>query len=285
MADTPFHEAAGIFPLMDGEALEALADDIRQNDLQIPIELLDGHIIDGRNRYKACLLAGIDPEDHMIEVDPDDPVAYVLSMNLHRRQLTTPQAAVCAQRARKMYDEAAKKRQKQSKGRGQKKGQDNCPDLNEDDDPPGQARDKAGKAFGISGVTVDRARRIMRDGIPEVAEALEAGKLSVAGGVKIVASPKQDQKKLLEAKLDKAITRKPKTARINKRPNQQHISSELVETTGDNLDGLIEGVKTSTYGITAVRKRIVADLRAAKKAVKETTAYLNHGDTSDDYEA
>ncbi len=61
----------------------------------------------------------------------------------HRRRLAVSQAAMCAQRARKMYDEAAKERQKLSEGRG-KKGQDNCPDLK------GQARDQVG---GLAAIT------------------------------------------------------------------------------------------------------------------------------------
>ncbi len=207
MADTPFHEAASIFPLMEGEALEALAEDIRQNELQLPIELLDGQVIDGRNRYKACLLAGIDPEEHMIDVETDDPVAYVLSMNLHRRHLTVSQAAMCAQRARKMYDDAAKKRQREAgkqHGKGQSKLMDNCPQANEDDDPPSTARDQVGKAFGVSGGSVDRAQRVVEKGIPEIAAAVEAGNLTVYAGQKIAANPKRIQKDMLDAALSKS---------------------------------------------------------------------------------
>lgn len=43
-----------------------------------------------------------------------------------------------------LYEQQAKERQKLSEGRGQK-GQENLPDLK------GQARDAAGKAFGVSG--------------------------------------------------------------------------------------------------------------------------------------
>ena len=127
-----FHEAANIFPL-DDEHLDELAEDIKQHGLQIPIEQMDGKIIDGRRRWLACEKAGVRPD--IIPVSVEDPIAYVMSLNLHRRHLTVSQAAMCAQRARKMYDEAAKERQKLSEGRG-KKGQDNCPDLK------GQARDQ-----------------------------------------------------------------------------------------------------------------------------------------------
>jgi len=83
-----FHDAANIFP-MDDDNLDALAEDIRANGLQCPVEVMGGRILDGRRRYMACSLAGVEPD--IIEVSPDDPVSYVLSLNLHRRHLTPSQ--------------------------------------------------------------------------------------------------------------------------------------------------------------------------------------------------
>jgi len=121
-----FHEAANIFPL-DDEHLDELAEDIKQHGLQIPIEQMDGKIIDGRRRWLACEKAGVRPD--IIPVSVEDPIAYVMSLNLHRRHLTVSQAAMCAQRARKMYDEAAKERQKARKGNQPGTTPDNCPEL------------------------------------------------------------------------------------------------------------------------------------------------------------
>ena len=57
--------------------------------------------------------------------------------------------------ARPMFEREAKERQKLSKGRGQK-GPEIMPDLK------GDARDKAGEAFGVSGKMVDDARQIKK---------------------------------------------------------------------------------------------------------------------------
>lgn len=49
------HELADIFPMMDSNAFALLISDVRENGLEEPIVLLDGKILDGRNRYKAML--------------------------------------------------------------------------------------------------------------------------------------------------------------------------------------------------------------------------------------
>ena len=57
-----FHPIADLFPLLKGEVLHKLVADIQQNGLLEPL-LVDAErrIIDGRNRYLACLEAGVEP--------------------------------------------------------------------------------------------------------------------------------------------------------------------------------------------------------------------------------
>jgi hypothetical protein len=98
-------------------------------------------------------------------VTPDNPVSYVLSLNLHRRHLTPSQASMCAARAREIYEREAKERQ------GKRTDLDipaNLPECKK-----GDARDIAGKAFGVSGKSVDHATRVIEKGIPELAKAVD----------------------------------------------------------------------------------------------------------------
>ena len=91
-----FHEVANIFPLLTGEDYTALRDDIAANGLHEPIWLHpDGRIIDGRNRYIACLDAGIEPRFRTWRGD-GSLVSFVVSLNLHRRHLTASQRAALA---------------------------------------------------------------------------------------------------------------------------------------------------------------------------------------------
>lgn len=68
---------------MSEEELAALAADIKARGLIETIVLLDGCILDGRNRHRARELAGVEPrfEDYA----GADPTGFVLSRNLHRR--------------------------------------------------------------------------------------------------------------------------------------------------------------------------------------------------------
>jgi hypothetical protein len=126
----PVHPAAELFPPMGPAELRELGEDIRKNDLQVPITVLHmGTIsfadrndrtkyalLDGRNRLDAMELVGIrfklvwvkrrrDIGNWQISSDEvtlpnvpvdnllgcDDPYALVASLNAHRRHLTGEQ--------------------------------------------------------------------------------------------------------------------------------------------------------------------------------------------------
>ena len=72
-----FHPLANIFPLIDGAAFDELVADIKSHVLREPIWLYDGQILDGRNRYRACNAAGIEPR--FTAYEGNDPVALVIS--------------------------------------------------------------------------------------------------------------------------------------------------------------------------------------------------------------
>ncbi|MCL1800462.1 MAG: ParB N-terminal domain-containing protein [Promicromonosporaceae bacterium] len=79
------HPFADRFPMLSEEELQVLAADIAENGLQHPIVVdSTGLILDGRNRYQACLIAGVEPEATTTDADP---AAFVLSANVHRRHI------------------------------------------------------------------------------------------------------------------------------------------------------------------------------------------------------
>lgn len=94
----PVHPAAECVRLMTPAELEALVDDIAENGLREPIKLGqigdDIWLIDGRNRRKACELAGVEPDYLTLQFTDDAELrAYVKSTN-ERRDLTKGERAM-----------------------------------------------------------------------------------------------------------------------------------------------------------------------------------------------
>src|SRR4051794_3943945 len=84
------HPAADVFPMLADDELAELAEDIRVHGLIHPIVAArDGVLIDGRNRLRACTMAGVEPRFETYQ--GDDPVGLIVSENINRRQLTKGQ--------------------------------------------------------------------------------------------------------------------------------------------------------------------------------------------------
>lgn len=162
MSDYKFHPAADLFPLVEGDEFRALVEDISANGLLEPIWLCDGKIIDGRNRYRACIEARILPRFREWKMNGLSPISFVISENLHRRHLTQSQRAAISLDAEALFAEEAKDRQR--------KGKEKIPYPQE----TGQARDKAAEMFGVNERYVSDAKKI-RDLDPEKFEQIRSG--------------------------------------------------------------------------------------------------------------
>jgi hypothetical protein len=82
-----FHPLASIFPHMGGKEFDALAADIAAKGLREKITLYEDKILDGVNRYRACLKAGVEPQFETFEGDAAAAIAFVISKNICRRHL------------------------------------------------------------------------------------------------------------------------------------------------------------------------------------------------------
>ncbi len=91
-ANLPFHPVADIFPMMENPEFQNLVGDIREHGLIDPIMLhTDGSILDGRNRYRACIEAEVEPVFTTWNGTIGTETAFVISRNIHRRHLTREQ--------------------------------------------------------------------------------------------------------------------------------------------------------------------------------------------------
>lgn len=220
-----YHEAANLFPL-DESTIGELAEDIQKNTQREPIALIEEggekKILDGRRRYLACQSKGISPM--MTTVETDDPIAYVLSLNLHRRHLTETQRAYIGTQAVDLYTKAAKERQK----RGQFGVKDQVkPVAAHVQQPKGRAVEKAAEQVGVSARSIYHMKNVVEKGSPELLEAVGKGQVSIRKAVKIANLPLDEQAAAITAG-------PPVTSRSKMRGNaaRERLSTTLARVTG-----------------------------------------------------
>jgi formiminotetrahydrofolate cyclodeaminase len=90
------HPYAARFPLLEDAELRDLAADIKANGLIHPIVRDEAwHLIDGRNRFVACALAGVEPRWLPLP-DDTEPMRFIFAVNVRRRHLTPGARAMAA---------------------------------------------------------------------------------------------------------------------------------------------------------------------------------------------
>ncbi len=101
------HPMALIMPPMADDVYQKFKEDISGNGLHEPIVLINGKVLDGKERYRACRELGIDICAYEWEGGMD-PVEYVVLKNIHRRQLSPSQRALMAAKAMTWHTDQAK---------------------------------------------------------------------------------------------------------------------------------------------------------------------------------
>ena len=160
-----FHPAADIFPPMSDAEYSALKADIEQHGQKEPVVYWRGQLIDGRHRHRACEELGIQCSECELD-DDDDPVSYVVSLNLHRRHLDESQRAMVAARIANLK-------------RGEKKA-DSSIALSS------VSQADAAALLNVSPASVKRAKTVIESGTPELIAAVDAGEVAVSKAAQIV---------------------------------------------------------------------------------------------------
>ena len=182
-----FHAVADLFPPLSGAAFEQLVADIKKNGLREPILCdAEGRIIDGRNRYRACCAANVEPRftEWLGEGSLTD---LAVSLNLRRRHLDESQRAVVAARLAKWMENEAVKR------KGTRR--DLAANLQ-----PGQRQRSASEAaaqVNISPRLVHYAIKVLQNGCSELLAAVESGVLAVSTAAALSGLPEEEQKNVL----------------------------------------------------------------------------------------
>jgi len=152
------HDCAEIFPMLPKAKLQALADDIRANGLLDEIVLHDEAVLDGRNRDLACEMAGVEPRYVTWNGECGTPLAFVISKNKNRRQLTKSQSALAAAKALPLFEAEGKERMVNGGRRGgEAKGCANSHNPSEGV----RSATLAARSFGVSARLVHDAKTVL----------------------------------------------------------------------------------------------------------------------------
>ena len=146
------HEYALLFPPMAADQYEDLKRDIAENGLMDAITLLDGKVLDGWNRERACNDTGEEP--HYEDYKGSDPLLFVVTRNLMRRHLTFEQRMDLGRRLLPHYQEQSKVDQLNGRAKGTLPSQEGKVRHN------GEATARAGAAVGVSRASITRAKNV-----------------------------------------------------------------------------------------------------------------------------
>lgn len=252
-ARLPAHPLAELFPLIEGGEFLAMAEDIREHGVRDRIELLDGSILDGRNRYNILLhlvetgevlgpgwghRAGEPLEPEHLEPDNSwfhkfnrnvdgDPLPWVLSKNLKRRHLDESQRAMVAARLANM-------------GVGRPKAFDPAPDhipqIN------GISARASAAMLNVGTRSVESARNVLRDGTPELQRAVERGNVAVSAAEALSSLPQDEQSEII-ARGEKDILAAAKSIRARNRQIRFDQVNEKLATISEGSKPLPTGQK------------------------------------------
>lgn len=208
------HPDAEIFPLMGTRDHKKLANDIKTNGLLHPIILHpDGTILDGRNRYQACLQVDVRPTfDVWKGKVGEEEIDFVISQNLHRRHLSTGQRA-----------DLANKLAKRKPGRPK---QANLPNMT--------TQPQAAAAVKVSVRSVRMVRKIEEDAPPNISRLFKADRLKLSVAECVAKASEEDKARIA------AMTDDDEAVDAAKSLAKQHATIEAKDALIQRLDTFLE---------------------------------------------
>lgn len=204
-----FHPATACLPDLPEIEFDTLKADIKEHGLKVPIVTMNGKIVDGRQRLRACRELGIQPKFAELGGKQSAEEA-VLSLNLIRRHLTESQRAMIGIRL-----VTTKLGSNQSTGES-------------------VSQQDAAKLLGVSPDSLQRARKVEQADMPALVKKVETGTLTVHEAVQLSKLPTKELKKVLAAN-DENFRKLVKDARVKVREMKtEKINAELEAKRANN---------------------------------------------------
>jgi N6-adenosine-specific RNA methylase IME4/ParB-like chromosome segregation protein Spo0J len=198
-----FHPLSELFPLMQGREFDELVADMKANGLREPIWTYEGQILDGRNRWRACEAAQL-AHRPMRVYEGDNALKFVISLNLHRRHLDEGQRGAVAAKLATL-----------DRGRPAENAQIKA-----------ISQDEAAALMNVSRSTVQAATKVRKDGVPELFDAVEAGRIAPSVASRLTDADPEFQRAVVR-KIESGAARKPMEA--IRQVRAESISQRAVE--------------------------------------------------------
>ncbi len=185
-----FHPAADSFPLMEVSRYNELREDIKEHGQIVPIIVCEEQILDGRNRYNACMELGIEPKEIVYE---GNPWSQVWSLNGQRRDIVAEQRYLIwkfcnensdkwVQEQDRIRDEANKKRSAATRTQPRTEDGKFQPVVEQSVQPPvkiAKARESKSILSKTNKGAVQRGDTLVRER-PDLAEKVRKGEIKPA---------------------------------------------------------------------------------------------------------
>ena len=193
------HPVASMFPLLESgsDQFKKLVVSIKHNGLWHPIVLdAEGRILDGRNRMRACIEAGVEPKfvnfaDLKLGINkagkPVDEAEYACEENFARRDLTPDQRVMITALYSEYLDAIDRGAPKGNKNAAKKQGDQVVPAKAEP-----KTRAKLAKKANVSERKAQQALNVGRKK-PDLAKKVAAGKMKLSEAAK-QAEPKKPKR-------------------------------------------------------------------------------------------
>lgn len=185
-----FSEYANLFPMMEGADREKMMADISTNGVRSPVVFLGEQILDGRNRYTIARELG--QTYPRCEYIGTDPLGFVISSNLNRRHLTESQRAMVAAKLAKLPSGVRP-------GTGISVG--------------AVTQSDAATMLNVSVDSIQSARKVQEQAIPEIVAKVEAGEVSVSAAASVATLPVEQQVEIIRSADPKAFSKVAKEVR------------------------------------------------------------------------
>jgi hypothetical protein len=245
------HPVCKLFPDMSEDQFKELVKDIEENGQLEPILTYKDRIVDGRHRFKACKMLGIEPR--MEEWNGEGSlVKFVVSRNLHRRHLSTSQKAMIASDMLPLLEKEAELRKLKplkehaKKIKGGKQSDDTSTSPKNKEEHKKRAAGEAAKSVGVSRAQVQKAKALKKKA-PELAEKVKKGEMTANAAKKLAdATPEERKKALAKAKkIDPKTGKKVgvkkaiKDLKPAKKPAREVNESKLLA----NIERVVKGLE------------------------------------------